>query len=46
MHISTGGGEFIHSPQDRSELFDYNNFVNVTRLVFDFVTSKVNFINR
>jgi hypothetical protein len=36
MHISTGGGEYIHSPQDRAELINYWNLVNVTRLIFDF----------
>jgi Zn-dependent M28 family amino/carboxypeptidase len=44
MFISTGHGEEIHSPLDKPELFNYDNFVNVTRLVFDFVISKMNFI--
>jgi hypothetical protein len=44
MFISTGGGEVSHSPKDRPELFNYDNFVNVTRLIFDFVISKMNFI--
>ena len=46
MHISTGGGELMHSPQDRPELFNYDNFVNVTQLVFDFIILNMNFINR
>lgn len=44
MHISTGGGEVMHSPQDRPELLNYDNTVNVTRLIFDFVISRMNFI--
>jgi len=44
MFISTGGGEVMHSPKDRPELFNYDNFVNVTRLIFDFVISRMNFI--
>ncbi|MFN8257220.1 MAG: M28 family peptidase [Bacteroidales bacterium] len=44
MFISTGGGEVSHSPKDRPELFNYDNYVNVTRLVFDFVISRMNFI--
>lgn len=46
LHISTGGGEVMHSPQDRPELFNYNNFVNVTQLVFDFIILNTNFLNR
>ena len=46
MFISTGGGEVMHSPQDRPELFNYDNFVNVTRLIFDFVISRMNFIKK
>jgi hypothetical protein len=44
MHISTGGGEVSHSPKDKPELLNYDNFVNVTRLIFDFVISRMNFI--
>jgi hypothetical protein len=46
IHISTGGGEVMHSPQDRPELLNYDNFVNVTRLIFDFVISRMNFIKK
>ncbi len=44
MFISTGGGEVSHSPKDKPELLNYDNFVNVTRLIFDFVISRMNFI--
>ncbi|MFN8208465.1 MAG: M28 family peptidase [Bacteroidales bacterium] len=43
MNISTGGGEVIHSPRDRPELLDLDNLVHVTRLLFDFVLSEMNF---
>jgi hypothetical protein len=46
MHISTGGGEVMHTIQDRPERIDYDNLLKVTQLVFDFVNLNMNFIKR
>jgi hypothetical protein len=42
IFLLSGWGE-MHTPMDKPEFLNYNNMLSVTRFVFDFAQTKVNF---